>query len=263
MFSKELSIIIVNYKSGKYLKDCIASIYAKTPKDLNFEIIIVNNDEESIEFLENEFKELKIINQPKNIGFGAGVNAGAGLAEGKVMMFLNPDSKIISDNINEVLKYFDENKSVAALGSRVVAANGKTQKWIAGKEISFFDLIINNLGKSRSRKIWESNETTPADWVSGTAMFVRHDFFAAVSGFDENFFMYFEDMDLCKRLKAAGGRIRYFPHFEVLHMEGGSYSDKTKQKNDYYSSQELYFKKHRSALEAGLVKILGKLFFIR
>jgi hypothetical protein len=220
------------------------------------EIILVNNDsDENIDEYGKRYGNIKIINIFKNEGFGRACNIGAKVARGRTLLFLNPDTEIVSGNVEMVLNE-QKNKNIAIIGSNLINSSGKTHKWSAGKKINIYDLVRNNLRLPRSRLIWNSPEKIRADWVSGTALFIRKEVFNKLGGFDEKFFMYFEDIDLCRRAKKHGHRILYFPHFQVFHHSGQSYDNKITQKKHYYASQEYYFKKHCGTFQAILLKIL-------
>jgi GT2 family glycosyltransferase len=256
----DISIIVASYRSERYLKNGLASVYDKIASQASCEIIVVNNDaHESLAEIRSLFPDVKIIDHKKNIGFGAANNLGAKMARGRYLFFLNPDSEIISDNIGQVLDEFESNEDIGAIGSQLINYNGKIQEWSAGFEASLPDLIRNNLGRPRSRKIWRSREKIAADWIAGTAMMVKKELFKSVGAFDNSFFMYFEDMDLCKRIRIHGKRIIYFPGFKIKHLEGGSYQNQHRQKKNYYDSQEYYFKKNRPKFEYWAVKIIRKI----
>jgi GT2 family glycosyltransferase len=261
MSNKNLSVIIVNYRSEKFLENCLASVFSKIPSSVSFEVIICNNDlPQKIESIQKKYPEVRIINSQKNIGFGAGANLGARSASGKVLLFLNPDAEIFSKNIEEVLQNFDADPSLGALGGKVLTSDEKIQTWSAGFETSFFDLIRNNLNFPKSQKIWESQEARMTDWVSGTGLFVRREIFEKINGFDENIFMYFEDMDLCKRIRQLGKKVIFFPKFSIKHASGKSYADEKQKKADYYASQDYYFQKHKNFLEKIVFRIIRKIF---
>ena len=261
----EISFIIVNYRSERYLKKCVASLFNKT-KNISFEIIIVNNDKNNLKPFSAEIKReteenaesLKIINAGKNLGFGRANNIGAKKAKGNFLCFLNPDALLISENIGEIIKEFKKNSEIGAIGPRLISEFNKTQWWCAGVEITLWDLIKNNLGIIKSRKIWESQVKKEADWVSGAALFVPRPLFLKLGGFDESFFMYFEDIDLCKRIKKLGKRVIYFPGVKVRHWGGKSRLNKSEQKKEYYKSQDYYFRKHCGKLISWLARILRK-----
>ncbi|MFA6383565.1 MAG: glycosyltransferase family 2 protein [Parcubacteria group bacterium] len=239
---KELSIVIVNYRSEKYLGKCISSIKEKI-LDADYEIIVVNNDKEKL--LEAQLpKEIRLINSGGNIGFGAACNLGAKSAQGEILCFLNPDTEIISSSFSGVLYKFAKDNKLAIVGPKLVNEGGETQEWIAGGEITIWSTILNNFGYKRDQKIWESVAPMECAWVSGAAMFIRKDIFDRLGGFDEKFFMYFEDSDLCRRARQLGYKVLYFPEFIVKHFGGKSWLDKKTQKAYYHKSQRRYFSKY-------------------
>jgi GT2 family glycosyltransferase len=230
------SFITVNFKGEKYIPRCFSSIRKNCP-DLNFEIILVNNGDSR-----PEIADAKIINLEKNLGFGNACNQGAKIAQGEILCFLNSDTEIL-DNIKKVADLFDNDKGIGIIGPKLITSENKTQYWCAGLETNFWDLVRNKLGYPRSKKIWNSDKSTECDWVSGASLFIRKDIFEKLGGFDEKFFMYFEDMDLCKRARNLGYKVLYFPDWNVKHFGGKSFSSKFKQKRLYYSSLIYYFKK--------------------
>jgi hypothetical protein len=259
MLNKTLSIIIVNYRSSRCLKKNLASIQDKIK--IEPEIIVVNNDEaEDLTELQNIYPRLKIIEHKKNIGLGAGANLGFKHCSGDILLFLNPDTEILSDGIEAVLAEFSQDSKLGILGSGLVMSDGKRQSWSAGYETGLIDILRNNLKIPKSKKIWKSKEKRYVDWVSGTALFMRKTTYQKLNGFDERFFMYFEDMDLCKRTSLVGERVLYFPEFEVRHTGGESYAGLNSQKKDYFESLAFYFKKHYSSWHGKLIKFLGLAF---
>jgi len=254
------SIIIVNYQSRAYLEKCLASVYKYCPSGV-FEIIIVNNDPaEKLGFLQEKFPQIKIINQAENLGFGAAVNAGAKTAVGQYFFLLNPDAELLNDAVAAAMVKFKKYPRLAVIGGQILDEQNRIQKWLGGRKVNLTELLLNNLGIRRSRKLWQSREKTETDWVSGGAMFVRKDFFEKIGGFDEKFFLYFEDMDLCLRIKKLGGQIIYYPAIKIRHYGGRSFADKKIQKKNYFSSQDYYFRKHFGKFRAWGVRSLRKLF---
>ena len=257
--SKEISIIIVNYRSGHYLEKCLASVFRQI-ENKNFKITVVNNDESGdLSVLARNFPSIRLIEIGKNIGFGKAANLGAKNSKGNWLFFLNPDTELLSDYF-KVLNNYQKNKTVGIMGPGLVDEKNRLQKWIAGSEATFFDLIGNNLGFPRSRKVWESQEPRKAAWVSGAAMAIKRDLFEKLGGFDENMFMYFEDIDICKRARMAGKKVVYFPKEKIRHFGGGSRQSKKEQKKHYYESQDYYFQKHYGKTCARLVRFLRKIF---
>ena len=253
----KVSIIIINFNSEKFLPACLGSIREKISPAVAAEVIIVNNDKrEKLEYVKNNFQETIILNSEYNQGFGEGCNRGARASRGQYLLFLNPDTEIISDNMTEVLEFFEKNEKAGVVGSCLMTEKGNIQKWSAGVAVNLYDLARNNFGFSRSRRIWESKDTKEAFWVAGTALFISQKLFGQIGGFDENISMYFEDVDLCQRARKAGFLVYYFPLFRVLHRSGESFSSKGDQKKNYYASQQYYFEKHCGRIQAVLIKIL-------
>ena len=263
--TKELSVIIVNYKSEHFLEQCLNSLYLAISGKISFEVIIVNNySPETLEKIQKSFPEIRVIINAKNGGFGQGNNIGTREALGKYLLFLNPDTEIISGNFNEIREEFERNDEIGALSGQLMTEENNIQEWSVGQRITFWDLVKNNLGFPSGRKVWESRGKKEVAWVAGTFFFIRRKLFLDLGGFDENIFMYFEDVDLCERIKKVGKKILYFPEIRILHKYGGSYAEEGKrwQKKNYYDSMEYYFKKHRPKIEAWSVRIIRKIFFI-
>jgi len=260
-----LSIVIVNYKSEKYLHDCIDSIRKKINNDILSDIVIVDNDGEADLRALEEIPSVRIIRSSKNKGFGSASNLGARSSEGDFLFFLNPDTRMISGGIEDILNDLQCDQSIGIVGGKLFDRNGMIQDWSAGNEISFASIISNNLGFIKDRDIWESKDRIPVGWVSGTAFMIKKELFETIGGFDENFFMYFEDADLCKRVRDFGKTICFNPGLEIFHHGGASYEKEAgaAQKAHYYESQDRYFKKHRHLIESSLLKAFRKahLFF--
>jgi GT2 family glycosyltransferase len=261
MENKKISVLIVNFRSDIVLEKCLASVF-DLMKKIDFEVIVVNNDKkETLEKIRTKFTCVRIIEKNENLGFARAVNIGAKAAVGEILFVLNPDTVLLLPKTEEILLEFEREEKVGVLGVKTLDQSGKVQAWIAGVEKNFWDLLKNNLGMPESRKKWESSEKIETDWVAATAVFVRKNLFERLNGFDEKFFMYFEDVDFCKRIRALGFKVIYFPGFEVMHLGGASFSDKKEQKKNYYISQKHYFEKHARKWENRLVSWMTAAFY--
>lgn len=272
----KLSFIIVNYRSRQYLKNCIASIFKKVTQ-IDFEIIVVNNDEEKIKRIEGVLencleifeskkidkpnKKINIIEVNKNVGFSRANNIGASRGQGEYFCFLNPDTKIISKNIENLIMKFNGDSSIGAIGPKILK-NGIIQPWSVGVDMTWNEILRGKVGIAKSKKIWQSNKEQEVDWVSGASLFVKKDVFFGVNGFDENFFLYYEDVDLCKRIRNIGKKIIYCPLFEIEHLEGKSSNKKYEQKVEYFKSQEYYYSKWFSQAVCYFSKIFRFLYLL-
>lgn len=249
----QLSIILINYRSANYLNNCLASIEGALPL-LDHEIIIVNNDS-----LERELSftaSARVIHLEKNMGFAFAANVGAAQASGDTLLFLNPDTTFEFGNFVAVLEYLKNNKSVGIVGLQLTNASGGKESENYGKKITPLRLILNNI---LPKKNIHAATAETVDWVSGGALLIKKYSFEKLSGFDENFFLYYEDVDLCLRAKKLGFSVIFWPEISFRHASGKSFESLHEQKRIYYESQKYYFKKHFGKFTAFFIDILRKL----
>lgn len=252
----DLSFIIPAHKSEQHLNKCISSI-RKYAIGLSYEIIIVQNDGRKLFSMPQQ--DIIMINLHHNKGFGNACNIGAKQAKGDILFFLNPDTELLN-NISSSIKQFFLDKKISIIAPALITTDGKIQKWSAGKEINIVSLIKNNLFDWNSKALLEKKSVL-VDWVSGAAFLIKRDIFDKIGGFDENFFMYYEDIDLCLRIRNAGGKIILLSEIKVLHIGGQSYGEKSKRKkSDYIVSQDYYFKKHFGKSPALFLRLIRNIF---
>lgn len=264
-----ISFIIVNYRQKHFLNKCVNSIYSKV-FSYPFEVIIVNNSpEEDINNLSG-YNNLKII-QNRNNGFSAGCNLGARNAGGDYLMFLNPDTIIVVDFFRALVDRYRES-NLGAAGTKLFYENNTFQLSF-GKFPTFanegFNKKLELAFRTGNTKIIEETEnnyreTSAVDWVSGTSLFIKKTIFDEIKGFDERFFMYYEDVDLCKRLFLAGFKTYFFPASKIIHYKGENANPEFKSITYFYSkqSQLIYYCKHNKRYEIFLLRTyLGIKFF--
>lgn len=247
----KFSIILVNYNTKKLLKDCIDSLIFNI-KDVNYEIIVVDNNstDGSIEMLENKYvNKIRLIKNNKNLGFGIANNLGAKIARGEYLFFLNSDIIAKEDILSGLAKIFESRPEIGILAPRLILPDGSEQKFAFGNFPSLAGLILGKIKKDTAEKKY-----VKIDWVSGAALAIRKNLFDQVGGFDENFFMYFEDMDLCKRIGEAGYKIEVLPSVQVVHLGGRSIQKDGVRKKIYYESQDYFYKKHYGKLKLALLR---------
>ncbi|NTW13855.1 MAG: glycosyltransferase family 2 protein [Candidatus Moranbacteria bacterium] len=257
----ELSIVIVNFKSADMLSKALGALLFGVEKDW-VEIVIVNNDpldDDAIRRLGASYR-VRIISLPENRGFGAASNVGVYATRGRIIGFLNPDTFLSSGSLKSITRYFADKPKVGIVGAGLISRDNRPERWSAGRGASFFVVLANKLRLTRSRIGENQDGAIPVDWVSGAAMFMRRDLFDALHGFDENFFLYFEDMDLCIRARQAGFDVVRFSDPSFLHHGGGSMPSTDEQRRRYFESQEMYFLKHRPYWEVMLLRSFRRLF---
>lgn len=253
----DVSFVILNYRSEDYLRRCVKSIVLHA-KDISYEIVIVNNDEKPL-MLEFQNPNIIVIDNGSNGGYAKGCNIGSKSTKGNILFFLNADTEFLSSDVKEFFKTF-ENGDVGAIAPRLVTPEGGVQDWSVGYDVTLLEIIKNNIGLIRSRKLWAKEKTCAVDWASGAALAIPKKIFDKCNGFDESFFMYFEDVDICRRIRKLGLKIMLVPNFKILHAGGKSYSNSEKQKKHYYASQDRYFNKHFGKIQSQLLSILRSFF---
>lgn len=249
-----ISIISVNYNSKEYLEKLLSSI-EKHLKSNDIELIVVNNDEKKLKLRQSSIK-VNIVHKGKNIGFGTASNIGAQKAKGEWLLFANPDIEFIDASLKKTIDFLNKNKNVAIIGPQIIQFSTKNpQPWTSGEKTSLTQILFRNtIGKP-----WNKKTSTSVDWVSGTALLISKKQFSNIGGFDEAFFMYFEDQDLCLRVKDSDKKILFYPDFKILHHDGKSWNNKKLQKSYYYKSQDIFFQKHHKFLQRQALKIIRKL----
>ena len=259
-----ISFIVVNYRSATLLPACFSSL-KNISLPTECELIVANNDpdeEKTLGSLREKFP-FTLVSCKENRGFGFAANRGAERARGDFLVFVNPDARFLSGDFSGVERLFDRHQSVGIVGFKLLTEPENPQKWSAGKRVTLFGLIRNHLGVSASESIWDARRPRAVDWVSGAAFVVKKADFFRIHGFDERFFLYYEDVDLCTRMKKLGKKIVFFPHIRLLHRGGGSMEDSGSfQKRQYRISRERYFFRHRPRYEHAMIVAIRKVFRI-
>ncbi len=259
----KLSIIIVNYQSYNHLLKCLESInnflYQNTYFKNKFEVILVNNDKKDLSLpIHYPFVNKKIINTGKNVGFGTANNLGTIMTQGTYLMFLNPDTILTDSSLLKAIDYLDSHSDVGVLGLGIIDnTRNAPQNWSCGKKTTWGSILFRNT----INKPWNKKNPQKVDWTTGTALLIKKSLFRQVKGFDKNFFMYFEDQDLCLKIKNLPTRptVIHYPESTILHFNGKCWKNKSKQKKAYRESQLYFFKKHNSFIGYFILKTLYKI----
>lgn len=272
-----ISFIIVNYNSLDYTKSCIGSIlsFLKGKDLVSWEIVIIDNGsaDGSIDYLKGivkKHKNIYLIDAGKNLGFCKACNIGAEKAKGKFLVFLNPDSKLTGGNIEDLIEFYEnriKTHRVGVAGAKLVNSDGTLQyscrsfPTLARQfyESYFLHRLFKNSPVFGSYFLswWDHRSVREVDWLSGAFMFIRKKDFDEAGGFDEDYFMYSEDCDLCLRLYREGYKNYYFPFFIVEHADSGIASkNKALREAGVWKSRRLYFKKNYSLFHAEALSFL-------
>jgi GT2 family glycosyltransferase len=252
----EVSVIIVNYNTSKLLINCLKTIYQHT-NDITFEIIIVDNNspDRSIEKITSQFPEVKLLLHSDNAGFGIANNLGADIAQGEYLFFLNPDTLLLNNSIKffcDFYKNYEDQLAIGALGSILLDEKENINASYSESYITFSDEIIysiqSNFSAPTRKEEFLNEDYKKVAWVSGADLFIKKDKFQS-NKFDENIFMYYEEVDLQKRLNNIGLYNYIIKDPRIIHLEGGSFNGKmsVNKKKIIDTSKFYFYKKHTAS----------------
>jgi N-acetylglucosaminyl-diphospho-decaprenol L-rhamnosyltransferase len=227
----DISIIILNYKSKVKTLACLESIRAADLSGLELEIIVVdNNSNDGIEKdIKEKYKEIKFIRNNKNIGMGAGNNTGINKAQGEFILILNADTKLEKNSIKELYNLCKDWPAVGIAAPELINPDGSHQDSCYRFPTFFMPLyrrtFIGRFFKSKVNAflVKDQSERLPleVDWVMGSCLMIRKEALEKIGGgFDERFFMYFEDVDMCRSMWQAGYKVIYYPKARIIHDHG-------------------------------------------
>lgn len=254
--NKDVSLIFVNYKTKYLTINAIHSVIEKT-QGINFEIFVVDNNSQdgSIEAIEKTFPNINIIKNSINAGFGAANNLAIKQAKGKYIFCLNTDTLLINNAIKIMYDYMEkeENNNVAVCGAALYNFEGKA--CICGGNLpSIYDILwkfgLRTLLKKQYKKYCigltadNYNNYENIGYVTGADIFFRKSVLDEIGLFDENIFMYFEETDLCKRIRDKDYDIKLVKDAKIIHLEGKSNNNTLNKKLISKTSEFYYFKKH-------------------
>lgn len=247
-----VSIVILSFNTSDLLKSCLDSLFKYT-SGVDFEVIVVDNNSQdgSVSMVKKNFKSVRLIESQKNLGFAAGVNRGVKIAKGEYILLLNSDTILTNNCIPLMYSYIQRNKKLGVLGGVLVSEKGIYEKSFGDfpSFVSIFSLLFLSKGNRAKHFPVESRHV---DWVNGAVMFIDKIGFEKVDGFDENYFMYVEDIDLCFRFKKIGYTIEVFPEAKVVHIGQGS-SNKEFAIVQIYKGLSYFFKKNKNTVEYSIV----------
>lgn len=255
----DLSIIIVNYNTKKLTKNCIDSVINST-KEIDYEIVVVDNSSDETQVYEpSELQKDKVIifSDIPNNGFGVACNFGARKSRGNYLLFLNSDTLVQEGTIDKCFKYLKECKDIGILGVKTLLKDGTLdhgcKRGFPTPSSSLYYFLGLDKKHPENRKYGayrqtfiDENKTSSVDAVSGSFMMIPKKIYEMVSGFDEDYFMYGEDIDLCYRVKTMGYSVVYFADAVIIHLKGQSGLNNKSPKVIYhfYNAMMLFYNKH-------------------
>ncbi len=248
----DLSIIIVSWNTVDLLRDCLSGIPA-AGGHLACQIIVIDNasTDGSPQMVAERFPDVTLILNTENVGFSRANNQGIALAQGRHVVLLNSDTILPPASLKNLVRFMDDQSDVGACSPRLLTKEGVPQAYAFGDDPSLGYLLrrgMTRLLRNRSVHDWGVDCTVDMDWVSGACLLLRGEALAQVGGLDEQIFMYFEDADLCRRIRQAGWRICYVPEIQITHLGGQSLMQNPKAPAAYQQSLRYYFAKYYGPL---------------
>ena len=247
-----LSIIILTYRSAGTIGECLASV-RRACKKIPHEVIVVDNasSDDTVLWLQKKEKGVKLIRNKINAGFARGVNIGLKRAKGEYVLFLNPDVIVGERSIKTMIDDLDKHEGIGVVGPRFIYPDGRLQASFGnmatvGTELMQLFWIYRLLpwGRVVMPNVFSSaqfDSSHDVDWVSGGCLMMRAELAHKLHGFDERFFMYMEDIDLCARVRDSGYSILYESRSEIKHVHRASFHGRFTLGNLFEARSVMYF----------------------
>lgn len=253
----QLSVIILNYNVRYFLELCVLSVQ-NAIQNIDAEIIVIDNNsqDDSCEMMKQRFPNVKLIENKENSGFPKGNNIGVSQAKGEYICILNPDTVVAEDTFRKVLAFAKKQKNLGIIGVKLIDGTGnflpESKRGIPTPFVAFtkitglYKLFPKTFGKYYAQHLSE-NETGKVDTLVGAFMFMKRDLYNEIGGFDENCFMYSDDIDLSYMVLKKGKSNYYFHETTVIHYKGEStIKDGTYMKR-FQEAMNFFYKKHFKA----------------
>ena len=252
-----VSIILVNYNGGTVILDCLRSLQTHLQM-VSYEIVVVDNasQDSSPDAISIYFPQVCVLRQAENVGFGAGNNIGAKQAQGEFLWLLNSDTCLTHDILSAQIAQLQSDPKIGIVGPMLLNPDGSFQLsvskaiGIVGELQTLQQVRQYRHPQSRTKLAKFYSTLQSVAIVRGAAMVMRRSLFEQLGGFDENFFMYFEESDLCQRVRTLGFKVVYMPAVSLMHLGGYSVSkEPDRMALEYRRSQLYYYRKHRPIWE--------------
>jgi len=243
----DLSIIIVSFNTKKLLKDCLASIFQNGFKG-KLEVIVIDNNstDGSALMVEKDFKDAFLIKNKENLGFAKAINQGIKKSKGKFILLLNSDILLKKNSLNSMVSFAKKKSSLGAVGGRLLDVDGSVQGSCFYLP-TLWRAIINS--KIFLKYTPQGKSPVEVEVISGAVFLIPRKVIKKIGLLDERYFLYFEDLDYCRRIKKAGFKVFYFPQAEFIHFHGASGKSIPQQTHQWLvESSKLYHGKFKYSL---------------
>lgn len=265
----DLSIIIVSWNVKDLLKNCLDSIFKYT-QYLDFKVIVVDNasSDKTAKMVATQFPQVDLINSTENLGFAKANNLGLEHAQGNYILFMNPDMELTENSFKVMHDLMVEDKKIALATCQLIYLDGQRQNNIKNNPgladqllilLKLHHFIKTKKLKKYLAKDFNYTQEQEVKQIMGAFVFSSGEVIKKIGGWDKNYFLWWEDLDLCKKVQELGYKIVYTPETKVIHYEGKSFAQQlslAKQKR-FNKGMRIYFKKHHSFISYLIISILS------
>ncbi len=254
----DLSVILVSFNDRKHLEKCLQSL-KDFLLEVDLEIVLVDNNSSdgSPDLIKNKFPEVKLLCASENLGFAKACNLGISASSGEFVLFLNSDTIAEVQALSVLLDEMKRNPSIGAVGPALLSEQG-TYQVSFGKRVDFFSEFIQKgfFNLYYAKKLKSDQTVREVGWLSAACLLVRRKALEEAGCFDENYFLYFEDIDLCYKIRQEGWTLRFCPQVQISHIGGTSTSAvKNSSRYHYRKSQIYFYRKHNSRLSQAMLRV--------
>ncbi|UVT20762.1 MAG: glycosyltransferase family 2 protein [Nitrospira sp.] len=261
----DMSIAIVSYNTRTLLLDCLKSVFESTDA-IRFEVIVVDNNSQdaTVPAVQMTYPKIDLIVNQENLGFAKAVNQGFAVSRGRYFLMLNSDTRIRPQTLDRMLACLDQEPTIGAVGCKQWTGDG-----LLYQSCYPFPSIRDHLtyaevfrrwaprlqGSLAARQVIDCSQSQDVDWINGACLLVRRELMKACGGLDEGYFMYFEDVDLCREIRRRGYRIRHLADADIVHLLGRSGTNDRARLNIIWEFSRIrYVEKHFSWLKRWIMK---------
>lgn len=241
----DVSIIVVNYNTTALVCDALESLYRCT-REIEYEVIVVDNaSRDSLQAIYDRFPIVQVLVLNENVGFGRANNEGIKLAQGRNIFLLNPDTVLLNNAVKILSDYLDTHPQVGVCGGNLYSKDMLPAMSYEKRLPSLSVLCLETLHLYAPHKNYFNYGELPIEvgYITGADMMIRHEILKRVGGFDADFFMYAEEVELSYRIKKAGYSSMSVPQAKIVHLEGKSFEFSEKRMRMQFNGRKLYFQK--------------------
>jgi GT2 family glycosyltransferase len=263
----DLSVVIVNWNVCALLRRCLHSIFSTSVGGPTCQVVVVDcaSTDDSVAMVQREFPNVHLIASPENLGYARGANLGVARSTGRYLMIMNPDTEVVGDALAVLVRYMDAHPKVGAAGPQLRYPDGSAQpsrRRFPTPATAFWESTLlqqwfphNRFARRYYMTDRPADSAQAVDWLVGAALIIRRAAWEEVGPLDEGYFMYFEELDWCRRCQAAGWEVHYVPQAVVIHHEAQS-SDQVPVARAirFQRSKVRYFRKYYGPAWAHLIR---------